>query len=181
MKEKSLSAVLAFWFDELEPKHWFVKDHHVDAAISARFGAVYEAMSALEPNPAEQALETLARILVLDQFPRNMFRGTKRAFATDDLALQIAEFGIAAGQDQGLLPSQKAFFYMPYMHSEAAQDQARSVDLFSAPGLEDNYDFAIKHKTIIDRFGRFPHRNAVLGRKSTEEEVRFLQEPGSAF
>jgi uncharacterized protein (DUF924 family) len=181
MKEKSLSAVLAFWFDELEPKHWFVKDSHVDEVIRARFGALHEAMSVLEPNPAEQALDTLARILVLDQFPRNMFRGTKQAFATDELALQIAGSGITAGQDQGLLPSQKAFFYMPYMHSEEARDQARSVALFSAPDLEDNYDFAIKHKAIIDRFGRFSHRNAVLGRKSTEEELRFLQEPGSAF
>lgn len=181
MKEKSLSAVLTFWFDELEPKHWFVKDNHVDEAISTRFGALYEAMSAFGPNHAEQSLETLARILVLDQFPRNMFRGTKRAFATDELALQIAGSGIAAGQDKELLPSQKAFFYMPYMHSEEAQDQARSVALFAAPGLEDNYDFAIKHKAIIDRFGRYPHRNAVLGRKSTVEELRFLQEPGSAF
>ncbi|PHS25340.1 MAG: hypothetical protein COA85_07065 [Robiginitomaculum sp.] len=181
MKEKTLSAVLAFWFDELEPKHWFVKDSRVDEAIRARFGALYEAMSASGSNHSEQSLETLARIIVLDQFPRNMFRETKQAFSTDELALQIAGSGIAVGQDKGLLPSQQAFFYMPYMHSEEAQDQARSVALFAAPGLEGNYDFAIKHKAIIDRFGRYPHRNAVLGRKSTEEELHFMQKPGSAF
>ena len=123
----------------------------------------------------------LAAILVLDQFPRNLFRGDARAFATDEAALDLAKRAIAEGIDLKLPPEQRAFVYMPFQHSEQKADQARPIELFSALGNPLNLDFAIRHKAIIDRFGRFPHRNEIFGRTSTDEEVVFLQQPGSSL
>ncbi len=123
----------------------------------------------------------LAAILVLDQFPRNMFRGDSRAFAADAAALALAKRAIAEGIDARLSPEQRAFLYMPFQHSEDAADQERSVQLFTALGNLLNLDFALRHKAIIDRFGRFPHRNAILGRATTQDEAAFLKEPGSSF
>ncbi len=181
MKVQALGDVIKFWFMELNEKDWFIRNARVDQQISDRFGALYEALASAAPTAREAPLDTLACIIVLDQFPRNLYRNSAKAFGTDNLALHLSKAGIAAGQDEPLSAPQKAFFYMPFMHSEDADDQVRSVALFNAPGLQSNYDFARSHKAIIDRFGRYPHRNAVLGRKSTQEEIQFLQQPDSSF
>ena len=123
----------------------------------------------------------LAEILVLDQFSRNMFRDDSRAFAQDVLALVLAQEAVRSGADQSLSPTERAFLYMPYMHSESAAIHVEAVRLFDQPGLKGNLEFEHRHKAIIDRFGRYPHRNAVLGRDSTAEEREFLKQPGSGF
>lgn len=123
----------------------------------------------------------LAAIIVLDQFPRNMFRDDARAFATDQAALALAKRAISEGTDMRLAPEQRAFIYLPFQHAETRDDQARSIELFTALGNPNNLDFALRHQAIIACFGRFPHRNSVLGRASTAEELAFLQEPGSSF
>ena len=123
----------------------------------------------------------LAEILVLDQFSRNVYRDTPRAFAQDALALALAQELVASGQDRSLPLAQRSFAYMPYMHSESALVHAQAVELFSQPGLEDTLRFELRHKEIIDRFGRYPHRNALLGRESSPEELTFLSEPGLGF
>jgi uncharacterized protein (DUF924 family) len=123
----------------------------------------------------------LAEIIVLDQFSRNVYRDTPRAFAQDVPALVLAQELVASGQDRSLSIAQRTFAYMPYMHSESALVHVQAVALFSQPGMEDNLNFELRHKAIIDRFGRYPHRNAVLGRPSTPEELAFLSEPGSSF
>src|SRR5262249_51790388 len=122
----------------------------------------------------------LARIIVLDQFPRNMFRGTPRAFAADPLALAAAKHLAAKGYDRDLLPVEKQFAYLPFEHSESLPDQERGCELMKTLD-EDLYGWAVKHKVIIERFGRFPHRNEILGRQSTPEEIEFLKQPGSGF
>ena len=123
----------------------------------------------------------LAEIIILDQFSRNMFRGNKLAFAADPLALALAQEAIAAGDDLKLAADERVFVYMPYMHSESRLIHAVAERLFRENGPKNNYDFELRHKAIIDRFGRYPHRNAVLGRTSTEEELAFLAQPGSSF
>ena len=123
----------------------------------------------------------LAEIIVLDQFSRNMFRDSALAFANDTLALALSQEAVASGADKSLSAVEKSFLYMPYMHSESVQIHEIAVELFAREGLQNNLDFEIKHKKIIDRFGRYPHRNAVLGRVSTDEEIKFLAQPGSSF
>jgi uncharacterized protein (DUF924 family) len=174
--------ILHFWFDELSNKQQFAKDPALDANIRSRFGAVLEAAARCELfgwRGTEQG--RLAEIVVLDQFSRNIFRDTARAFAQDPLALVLAQELVANGQDQALTPAQRAFAYMPYMHSESPVVHAESVRLFGQAGLESNLDFALRHQAIVVRFNRFPHRNALLGRSSTTEELAFLKEPGSSF
>jgi uncharacterized protein (DUF924 family) len=157
MNENAIDDVVRFWFEELTPKQWYRPPETVDAEIAARFRKTYDDLK--QGVPAEW-LETpkgfLATILVLDQLPRNMFRGQARAFATDKEALALAKRAIEEGIDANLPPKQRAFIYLPFQHSEALADQARSV-------------------------GLFPHRNAALGRHSTPEEDAFLTEPGSSF
>jgi uncharacterized protein (DUF924 family) len=174
--------VLDFWFRELTPKARFEKSAVTDDTIRQRFLGLYEAL-AQEGVPSEcgAPLDVLARVIVLDQFPRNMFRGTPRAFATDPLALAIAESAVRDKLDVELDPQQRTFLYLPFEHSEDASVQARSVQLLSSLGDGEITRYAVAHKVIIDRFGRFPHRNAILGRRSTPEEIEFLQEPGSSF
>ncbi len=174
--------ILDFWFDELTPRQHFVKDAALDALIRARFGPTLEAAARSELWAWRATPQgRLAEIVVLDQFSRNVFRDTPRAFAQDGLALVLAQELVASGQDQGLPVVQRAFAYMPYMHSESRLVQAESVLLFSQPGLEDNLGSALRHKSIVDRFGRYPHRNVVLGRTSSAQELAFLREPGSSF
>jgi len=187
-------AVLDFWF--LPADHaghgayrpeWFRKDDAFDAAIRERFGAAVEA--ALSGTPGEESDETLlARILLLDQFTRNIYRGTPRAFAGDAQALQIAESLVATGRDKNLTPWQRWFAYLPFEHSESLLQQERSVALFSAlaremqhEAFDSAHDYALRHREVIVRFGRFPHRNAILGRASTAGEIEFLGQPGSSF
>ena len=180
--ETWVGEVLDFWFGELGREGWFRKDANVDRAIHDRFELVYEVLTTW---PVEDALASperaLATVIVLDQFPRNMFRTSARAFATDRLALVIARAAIAQGLDQQIDQDRRVFLYLPFEHSEDAGDQARCVALTSALGDAEYTRYAGLHQAVIDRFGRFPHRNAVLGRVSTPEEVAFLKEPGSAF
>ena len=168
------AQILRYWFEELQTEAWFRKDESVDAAIRERFGALYEQLAQLRPNQLAAPLESIAAVIALDQFPRNMFRGSPRAFATDALALSISQHAIAAGWDLQLTQQQRLFLYMPFQHSEDRAVQARSIELFTQLGLADNLDYARRHKNIVDRFGRFPHRNAVLGRESTTQELQFV-------
>jgi uncharacterized protein (DUF924 family) len=182
---KSLAPdVLRFWFGEgaergKPHKRWFEKDAGFDAEIRRRFLPLYEELSNNE-EWLSRPDECLARIVVLDQFPRNMFRGSARAFAADPLALAAAKHAVAEGYDRGMLDVERQFIYLPFEHSEGLADQARACELMRPLG-DDLYDWALRHKRIIERFGRFPHRNAILGRESRPEEIEFLKQPGSGF
>jgi uncharacterized protein (DUF924 family) len=176
------NAILKFWFDELSPKQWWVKDPVLDRQIADRFGNLLLAASRCELfSWRENASGRLAEIIVLDQFSRNIHRDTPLSFAADPLALVLAQEAIRSRSDQELEPTKRAFLYMPYMHSESKVIHEEAVKLFNQPGLEYNLDFEYKHKAIIDRFGRYPHRNKILGRTTTPEEAEFLKGPGSSF
>ena len=182
MSAGTIDEIVALWFETLKPEDWYRKNPAIDAAITERFSATYEALkTGVPPEWLAEPKGMLAAIIVLDQFPRNMFRDDPRAFATDRAALALAKRAIGEGTDMRLAPEQRAFLYMPFQHAETREDQARSVELFTALGDPNNLDFAPRHQAIIARFGRFPHRNSVLGRASTAEELAFLQEPGSSF
>ena len=175
-------SVLHFWFSELTPQQHFAKDAALDESIRTRFGSTLEAAARCELFAWRATPEgRLAEILVLDQFSRNVWRDTPRAFAQDALALALAQELVASGQDRSLSTAQRVFAYMPYMHSESAVIHAQAMALFAQPGMENNLEFERRHKAIIDRFGRYPHRNTILGRQSTPEELAFLSEPGSSF
>lgn len=174
--------ILDFWFEELTARQHFVKDPALDAFIRTRFGTTFEAAARCELWAWRTTAQgRLAEILVLDQFSRNIFRDTPRAFAQDALALVLAQELVASRQDRSLPAEQRAFAYMPYMHSESALVHRQAVALFTQPGLEDNLSVELRHQAIIERFGRYPHRNAILGRTSSAEELAFLSEPGSSF
>jgi uncharacterized protein (DUF924 family) len=174
--------ILHFWFEELTAKQHFVKDAVLDATIRTRFGDLLAAAARCELFAWRTTAEgRLAEIIVLDQFSRNVYRDTARAFSQDALALVLAQELVASGQDRSLPGAQRVFTYMPYMHSESALVHAQATVLFSQPGMEYNLDFELRHKAIIDRFDRYPHRNAILGRTSSAEELAFLNEPGSSF
>ena len=174
--------VLQFWFDQLTDQQHFVKDAVLDAEINSRFGATLQAAARCELFAWRVTpLGRLAEIIVLDQFSRNIYRDTPLAFAQDALALALAQELVASGQDQLLTVKHRHFAYMPYMHSESALIHAQAVHLFAQPGLENALDFEQRHQAIIARFGRYPHRNAILHRVSTPEETAFLNEPGSSF
>lgn len=178
-------AVYAFWFqgkpDQMNPA-WFTKDPAFDAAITDRFAtAVAAAASGSADALADHATGAVALCILLDQFPRNMFRGSAQAFATDGKALAIAQGAIARGFDRTLPLAQKMFLYLPYEHSEDPARQADSLRLFGATGDETLIHYAQAHAGIIQRFGRYPHRNAALGRSTTADEAEFLTQPGSSF
>lgn len=176
------SEIIKFWFGEIEPESWWKKDARLDQLVRDRFMGIYQQAASCELFEWRQdALGWLAEIIVLDQFPRNMFRDTPQAFKTDRLAVILTQEAVSNQVDQELTSPQKSFLYMPLMHSESPLIHETALELYSQPGLEFNLDFAKKHKAIIDRFGRYPHRNAVLGRESTDEEVAFLAGPGSSF
>ena len=177
-----VTDVLRFWFDELDRKAWFVKDAAVDAQIRDRFAPLIDPLAA-EPVDAAvtSADRALATVIVLDQFPRNVFRGTPRAFATDRQALAVAKAAIDRGLDQKLPADRRVFLYLPFEHSEDLADQDRCVELTAALGDEEYARYAVLHRDVIKRFGRFPHRNVMLGRTPTLEEIKFLKEPGSSF
>lgn len=175
-------SILDFWFTELDPKQHYAKDAALDEAIRTRFGATLEAAARCELFAWRATPEgRLAEVLVLDQFSRNVYRDTARAFAQDALALALAQELVASGQDRSLPMAQRSFAYMPYMHSESALVHAEAAVLFDQAGMEDTLRFELAHKAIIDRFGRYPHRNTLLGRESTPEELAFLSGPGSSF
>ena len=174
--------ILTFWFEELTPRQHFAKDAALDAAIRSRFGATLAAAARCELFAWRDSPQgRLAEIVVLDQFSRNVYRDTPRAFAQDAMALVLAQELVASGQDRSLSLAQRGFAYTPYMHSESALIHAQALALFEQPGLEETLRFELHHKAIIDRFGRYPHRNAVLGRTSSAEELAFLSGPGSSF
>lgn len=176
----SPESVVAFWLDA-GPEKWFKKDEAFDAEIRGRFLPTYEAAAAGRLASWEATAEgALALLIVLDQFPRNMFRGSARAFAADPLARAVADRAIARGFDKQLGLPKQSFFYLPFMHSENLIDQERCVDLCRQAGAEDTLKFAELHADIIRRFGRFPHRNALLGRATTAEEQAFLDAGGFA-
>ena len=174
--------VLGFWFEDLTPPQWFKKDAAVDAIIHQRFANVHATVMTT-PNAALllNAKTALAAIIALDQFPRNIFRADPRAFASDAKALVLAVAAVDAGLDQQCAQAQRLFVYLPFEHSEDPAMQVRSLALISRLGNPELTRYAEAHKVIIDRFGRFPHRNAVLGRATTPEEEAFLKEPLSSF
>lgn len=174
--------IMDFWFKETTPAQWFGKSDAFDQLLKQRFTNLHQQASAGELFSWRSSAEgRLAEIIVLDQFSRNMYRDVPRAFAQDATALVLAQEAIALGLDQQLDQNQKAFLYMPYMHSESKIIHELALQLFTQLGNENNLKFEIMHKAIIDQFGRYPHRNAVLGRTSTPEEVAFLQQPNSSF
>ena len=176
--EDVAADMIEFW-QAAGRDRWFTKDAAFDEEIRARFLPAYEMAAAGQLLAWVESPEgALALIILLDQFPRNLFRGSPQAFATDAAAMKVSHDAIAKGFDKTCDPALRQFFYMPLMHSENLADQARCVELFAANDTTDNLRYAIEHRAIIARFGRFPHRNAVLGRESTAEEVLFLSEGG---
>ncbi len=174
--------VLSFWFEELSREAWFKVDAALDAQCERRFRQTHLAVSRdIDDRWRATPLARLATIILLDQIPRNVFRGSPLAFATDGLALREAKMALHAGADIGMSVDQRAFFYLPFEHSENLRDQTDSVRLFSDLADPTYLDFAIRHCEIIQQFGRFPHRNAIIGRVSTEAELAFLMQPRSSF
>jgi uncharacterized protein (DUF924 family) len=174
--------ILKFWFEELEPKQWWVKDLELDQLIIARFSEIHDRAARCElAGCRKDASGRLAEIIVLDQFSRNMFRGSPLSFACDPLSLALSQEAISVGADQLLSPVERNFIYMPFMHSESLQIHEDAVELFRSNGQQGNFDYELKHKAIIERFGRYPHRNEDLARESTADEIEFLQQPGSSF
>jgi uncharacterized protein (DUF924 family) len=176
-----LDLVLAFWFGELAPALWFTKSDALDAAIRSRFLAQHPLVCAVAPTLPADDRSAVAAVVALDQFSRNMFRGTPAAFASDPAALALAERIVASGADQHWPRSWRTFVYLPFEHAEDLAVQHRSVALMATLGDDRLLDYAHRHLNVIERFGRFPHRNAILGRESTAAELAYLAEPGSGF
>lgn len=180
MSTSTAAEVLRFWFEE-HAKDWFVKNTELDAEIRRRFLALYEqAVAGALDGWLDDARECLARVILLDQFPRNMFRGAARAFETDPLARAAARRILARGWHERMTRAEQLFAYLPFEHSESLEDQNLSCELMK--GFEPELvRYALRHREIIDRFGRFPHRNDILGRENTAAEIEFLKLPGSRF
>lgn len=180
--ETTAETVLCFWFDELGPDDWFARDDALDRRIAARFGDVHARAAQCECDGWRTTPRgRLAEIIVLDQFSRNIFRGHPEAFANDAVALALAQEAVARGADADLTPPERAFLYMPYMHSESPVIHDRALRLFDQAGLERELRYERDHKAIIDRFGRYPHRNPILGRDPTPAESAFLEQHGMGF
>ncbi|AZN71388.1 DUF924 domain-containing protein [Georhizobium profundi] len=174
--------ILDFWFDTLTPEDWFKKSDQTDAIIREKFAATHLSLARrILDGWRVDADARLALIIVLDQFPRNIYRETPLAFATDGLALREARRAVDAGLDKAVADDRRVFFYMPFEHSENLADQNRAVSLISALGDETYTKYAEAHRDVIVEFGRFPHRNQILGRTSTPAEQRYLEKPGSGF
>ena len=174
--------ILDFWFSAETQPHWFAKSDEFDAIIEKNFKNVHlQATQSELWTWRQHASGRLAEIIVLDQFSRNLYRQSAQAFAHDAMALSLAQEAVQQGLDQQLPAEQRAFLYLPYMHSESKLIHEEALKLFAALGNPINLDFEKKHKVIIDRFGRYPHRNAILGRESTAEEIEFLKQPNSGF
>lgn len=176
------SDILKFWFDDIEPKQRWRKDDDFDRQIVDRFTDIHNRASKCELFSWRSApAGRLAEIIVLDQFSRNMFRNSPRAFAQDPLALALAQEAVSLGVDRLLRNHERHFIYLPFMHSESLLIHETAVRLYSQEGMESGLEWELKHKTIIERFSRYPHRNKALGRPSTAEEIAFLKNPGSSF
>mmetsp|Transcript_21793 Transcript_21793/g.33005 ORF Transcript_21793/g.33005 Transcript_21793/m.33005 type:complete len:215 (-) Transcript_21793:246-890(-) len=178
----SADQVLKFWFEDLSPQQWFMQSDQVDATIRNKFLDTHNKATAGElDNWRKDARGSLAEIIILDQFSRNLYRNTPQAFAQDGMALVLAQEAIGKGFEDDLSKEQVQFLYLPFMHSESLVIHERAVELYTALGQEMNLEFEMKHKAIIERFGRYPHRNVILGRQSTPDEIEFLKGPDSSF
>lgn len=176
------AAVLEFWFEEIDSKQWWAKDNDLDDIIRQRYEDLHRKAVRCELYDWRKTPEgRLAEIIVLDQFSRNIFRDRPESFAYDAQALALSQIAIDCGADEELNSNEKSFLYMPFMHSESLPIHEIAMELYAQKGLEFNYDFEKKHKAVIERFGRYPHRNAILGRVSTDEEIEYLKQPGSGF
>lgn len=176
-KDEIINKILTFWFKETTPKQKYNKDKDFDSLIKKEFEEIYWLVMAGKTEAWRSTPEgRLAEIIVLDQFARNMFRNDKRSFTGDALALSLAREAISVGDEIKLPDEQKQFFYMPFMHSESREVHAEALKLFKERSNADGLKYEIMHKEIIDRFGRYPHRNEVMGRESTPEELEFLKE-----
>ncbi|WP_018691061.1 DUF924 family protein [Algicola sagamiensis] len=174
--------ILTFWFDECSQSDWWQKSDTFDQKIRDHFASVLTQAKAGELSHwRESPRGRLAEVIVLDQFSRNIYRDDARAFEADSIALVLAQEAVRNEDDLKLTPTERAFLYMPYMHSESKKVHVEAVRLFESLGLENQLHFEKLHQDIINRFGRYPHRNKWLGRKSTSEELTFLQQPGSSF
>ncbi|MFK8011993.1 MAG: DUF924 family protein [Marinicellaceae bacterium] len=174
--------IIQFWFHDIEPKQIWIKDAKFDQLITDKFSKVYQQATRCELYDWRQSAEgCLAEIIVLDQFSRNMFRDSSLAFKYDALALCLAQSAVFQGIDKKIDKDKRGFIYLPYMHSESKIIHQQALKIYQDHGVEGSLEFEIKHKNIIDRFGRYPHRNKVLGRKSTNEEIEFLKGPNSSF
>jgi uncharacterized protein (DUF924 family) len=174
--------VLAFWFEGLMPEQWFAKSDGLDREIDERFGALRNAV--LENGAAEwrdDPRALLAAVILLDQFSRNIHRGTAEAFAADPLAQQLASLAVERGWDRAMTPEQRQFLYLPFEHAEDRELQAVSLSCFEALGLEEPLEYARQHAEVIARYGRYPSRNAALGRASTPEEEEYLSRPNAGW
>ncbi|MEQ4923005.1 DUF924 family protein [Proteus hauseri] len=175
-------AVLTFWFDECTPEQWFKKDISFDKKIKDRFGLLCEEASRAELSFWRESIEgRLGEVIILDQFSRNIWRDTPRAFSQDNMALILAQEAIRQPEYLSLTPVKRKFLIMPFMHSESKKIHQDALTLFSQLNDENTYQYELRHKEIIDKYGRYPHRNEVLARESTPEEILFLQQPGSSF
>jgi uncharacterized protein (DUF924 family) len=176
------NEVLPFWFEEIDPKMWWASSSEFDETIRSRFLPLLEQAAKAELfSWRSEPQGRLAEIIVLDQFSRNVYRNTPQAFAQDAMALALAQEAVAADIHLQLSPPERTFLLMPYMHSESQPIHVVAEGLFKQFTPSNNYEFELKHKAIVDRFGRYPHRNEILGRVSTPEEVEFLKQPGSSF
>jgi uncharacterized protein (DUF924 family) len=176
------SNVLQFWFEELNSQQWWEKDNALDKRIYNRFQSVHQQASQCELYQwRKSAKGRLAEIIVLDQFSRNMFRDTPQSFAQDSLALVLSQQAIAVGADKELNAIERSFLYMPFMHSESLLIHQQACLLYKANGIDSNYQFELKHLQIIEKFGRYPHRNTILNRPSSAKEIIFLSQPNSSF
>jgi uncharacterized protein (DUF924 family) len=176
------SDLIAYWFSPEVKQKWFAGGPELDAELAEKFGPWLEQAKAGGLREwAEEPESALALIILLDQIPRNIHRGTPDAFACDSEALELTKASLVRDFDGRLPAEMRHFLYMPLMHSEDLGDQQRGVELFEALGQEEALDYMKRHRDVIARFGRFPHRNAILGRQSTEEEIEFLKQPGSSF
>lgn len=175
-------AVLDYWFDELRPEQQFAKDDAVDAEIARRFGQVRDVVLASGAAGWRDNPDTLlAAVILLDQFSRNIHRGTPEAFTADPLALTLTQEAIGKGWDHDMVPERATFLYMPLMHAENVEAQRMSLEKFTALGRAENLRFAMEHAVVIEQFGRFPSRNEALGRESTAEELEYLKRPDAGW
>jgi len=174
--------ILKFWFEEIDHSLWWTKNDEVDQQIRERFAEIHQKAIRCELfDWRKDAAGRLAEIIVLDQFSRNLFRDSPLSFANDSLALGLSQEAISVGADQSLSPIQRSFLYMPFMHSESLIIHEIAMDLYKKNGIQSNIGFEIKHQEVIKKFGRYPHRNKILGRESTRAEIDFLKQPGSGF
>ncbi len=174
--------VIYFWFNEIEPKQWWIKDPKFDQSVKTEYQSLHHGATRCELYHWRSApLGRLAEIIILDQFSRNIYRNTPLSFVFDPLALALAQEAIRTKTHAALTPDQQSFLFMPFMHSESKIIHGIALALFTELGLKESLEAEKQHKRIIERFSRYPHRNDILGRESTEEEKRFLREPGSSF